>query len=231
MKSATLLDHVDHLIECRSILQHPFYVAWQRGKLTVYQLATYAQIYYAHVAAFPKYLQSAVDGANLPDVRTELDRNLTDELTNPKPHPELWLDFAESLGLDRKTVANKEPHPAAANIVDAFLKLCRQDSISALAALYAYESQQPDVARQKSNGLRLRYGIEDPKAHAYFEVHAEADIEHREGERKAIEHCHENGGSEEKLIAATGKALDAYWALLDGICQEAGIEIECQTIA
>lgn len=227
MNAIKIIEQLDQFIESRSILKHPFYVAWQRGELTVEQLATYAQIYYPHVAAFPKYLQSACDGADHPEVRSELERNLTDELSNPKPHPELWLDFAEGLGLDRTTVAEMKPHPAAANIVETFLQLCQRDSISALAALYAYESQQPEVAKQKSIGLRQFYGIYDPKAHAYFKVHAEADIEHRNGERKAIQLCLEAGSLEEDLLNAAEEALDAYWGLLDGICEKAGISIKC----
>lgn len=227
MNTDKVLEKLDQLIESRSILRHPFYIAWQKGELSWEQLATYARVYYPHVAAFPRYLKSACDIATDPEIGGELENNLIDEISNPKPHPELWLDFAESLGLDRTNVSRSTPHQAASTIVGTFDRLSKKESISALAALYAYESQQPEVSKQKSEGLRRHYGIDDQKTLAYFQVHAEADIEHRAGERRAIQRCLENGSSEEELLAATKEALDAYWGLLDGICEAAGIAVHC----
>ena len=227
MNTDKVLQNLDQLIESRSILKHPFYIAWQKGELSWEQLTTYARVYYPHVAAFPRYLKSAYEISADSVVRTELENNLVDEISDPKPHPELWLDFAESLGLDRTHVVRATRHPAASNIVQTFSGLSKKESISALAALYAYESQQPEVSRQKSDGLRRHYGIDDQKALAYFEVHAEADIEHRDGERKAIQRCLEQGSSEKTLFNAAEEALDAYWGLLDGICQEAEILVSC----
>jgi pyrroloquinoline-quinone synthase len=220
------LDSLDRLIQSRSILEHPFYVAWRRGELSRDQLATYARVYYPHVAAFPGYLRAALDVASAPIVRDELARNLADELSNPKPHPELWLDFAEDLGLDRAAVAGAEPRPAARRIVATFDRLARGESAGALAALYAYESQQPEVASQKADGLRRYYGVERAEALAYFEVHAVADREHRRGERRALEHALAGGTvSPDVVPEAAGEALDAYWGLLDGVCQDAAIPV------
>jgi pyrroloquinoline-quinone synthase len=223
MKTEATLDRLDQLIESRSILMHPFYVAWRNGELTGAQLATYAQAYYPHVAAFPGYLESAIESAGDEFVRIELDDNLEDELHNPKSHPELWLDFAEGLGLELDSVKNTALRPAAKNIVDTFDRLTGNGSGGALAALYAYESQQPEVSRQKSDGLQELYGVHDPETLAYFEVHAETDIEHRQGERQALERCLENGASAEQVLTSAAQALDAYWGLLDGICEEACI--------
>jgi len=219
------LDRLDQLIQSRSILCHPFYVAWQRGELTADQLATYAQVYYPHVASFPRYLEAAIDSADDPVIRAELERNLADERMVPKAHNELWLDFAEGLGLDRAKVATTAWHPAAEAIVHAFGRLTGDGSAGALAALYAYESQQPEVSQEKMAGLRRDYGVENPKGLAYFEVHAEADIHHREGERRALLRCLEDGASAQAVLESAGEALEAYWGLLDGVCAEAGISL------
>ncbi len=216
---------LDELIQSRSILAHPFYVAWQRGELTRAQLATYATVYYPHVAAFPGYLERAQSRAADPLVRAELAANLADELGDPAPHSELWLDFAEELGLDRTTVATAQPRPAAAAIVDTFNTRASGDTAGAVAALYAYESQQPEVSKQKLAGLRERYGVTAARALAYFEVHAEADVHHSKGERDVIMRCLADGASHESLLESAEGALDAYWALLDGICEEARIRM------
>ena len=223
MDRRNVLDTLDELVRERSILQHPFYVAWERGELTREQLATYARAYYPHVQAFPRYLEAAIAQADDPACRAELQRNLADERSNPKAHHELWLDFADVLGQDRHEIATAAPKPFAQATVDTFERLTRCNSASGLAALYAYESQQPEVSCRKMAGLREFYGLPDAQGLAYFEVHATADIDHRAGERNALARCLDDGASPEMVLGAAADALDAYWGLLDGICVEAGV--------
>ena len=224
--SHATLKTLDALIESRSILRHPFYVAWQRGELTREQLATYARVYWPHVAAFPAYLESAAQLTDDPVVRTTLEENLADERSNPRPHPELWLDFAKSLGQPAQDIAEARRHAAAERIVETFTRLTRTSTAAGVAALYAYEVQQPDVACQKRNGLREFYGVDDQNALAYFDVHAEADVAHSQGERAVLRRCLESGSSPAEVLDAATDALDAYWALLDGVCEEAAIAVD-----
>lgn len=221
MRSEEALRLLDQLIRNRSILQHPFYLAWQRGELTRNHLATYATVYYPHVAAFPGYLRNAIRCAVDSVTRDELQDNLADELTNPAPHPELWLDFAEATGADRATVKSCPPSPKTANTILSFDRLTAQDSASGLAALYAYESQQPAVAVEKIQGLRSFYGISSGEAVQYFTVHATADIKHCDAERVALGRCLETGTSTDEMMTAAEQSLDAYWNLLDGVCEAA----------
>jgi pyrroloquinoline-quinone synthase len=226
MNPSDVLCRLDDLIHSRSILGHPFYVAWQRGELTHEQVAIYASMYYAHVAAFPGYLEAVVERATDPVIRAELARNLADEL-GPQPHRELWLDFAEALGLDRIKVASDAPHVGTTAPIGTFERLTREETASALAALYSYESQQPEVSRQKMDGLRQHYGVRTCKALAYFDVHAAVDIQHCRGERDALARCLGAGASGDHLLQAASDGLQAYWQLLDGICEEAGIPAAC----
>jgi len=223
MSCSDVLRSVDDLISSRSILGHPFYVAWERGELTRDQLAVYARTYYPHVAAFPGHLEAAIERAYDPWVRAELGRNLMDETTHPKAHHELWLDFADELGLDRSTVQTETPRPAAAAAVVAFRRLTCGSTTGALGALYAYESQQPEVSQRKMEGLRRHYGVGSYKALAYFDVHATMDTQHRSAERESLARCVDAGANADALLRAVGSALDTYWGLLDGICDEVGI--------
>jgi len=154
MAPSEVLRRLDEIIRERSILEHPFYQAWEKGMLTTSQLATYARIYYAHVEAFPRYLESAITHAEDSHVRAELADNLADERGNPAPHDELWLDFAEGVGADRDEVKAAAPHAAATAMVSTFQELAQASLATGVAALYAYESQQPDVSRTKAHGLR-----------------------------------------------------------------------------
>ena len=226
MDSSAALRELDALIRERSILAHPFYRAWERGELTRDQLATYARIYYPHVRAFPSHLEAAIAHAHDEGTRAELGDNLADERGNPAPHDELWLDFAEGVGADRAHVVRAAPHHAAARIVSTFESLAGESLATGLAALYAYESQQPEVSRTKAEGLRTHYRVVDARTTAYFSVHEAADVRHRAGERAALAACLEAGVPAEAVHGAATRALDAYWGLLDGVCQEAGIDCE-----
>ena len=227
MNRSDVLQALDELVSERSILNHPFYVAWERGELTRPQLATYASVYYPHVHAFPRYLESAIAAADDSETRAELTRNLTDELTHPKPHHELWLDFAEALGLDRLHVASSPPHSSATAMMETFERLTSEDVTSGVTALYAYESQQPEVSDRKMVGLRKFYGVDSAKGLAYFDVHASADLHHRQGERDALSRCLDAGDSAERILSTATDALDAYWGLLDGVCAVSGITPSC----
>ena len=162
MNANATLAKLDTLIHNRDILCHPFYLAWEKGELNHNQLATYSRIYWPHVAAFPAYLESALAAASDPDDRETLKENLNDERSDPKPHTELWLDFAEGLGQRNQDLVEVEPHQSAVQMVDTFRQLA-QNTVTGVSALYAYESQQPEVSRQKLDGLRKHYGIENQK--------------------------------------------------------------------
>jgi pyrroloquinoline-quinone synthase len=222
------LDQLDALIKRRSILRHPFYLAWQRGELTREQLATYAEIYYPHVAEFPQYLRNTISCTTDETTRNELAQNLADELGNPAPHPELWLDFAESVDADREKLRSSAFSTRSPSIVTTFTSLTSRDSASGLAALYAYESQQPVVASEKLRGLREFYGITDEEAIRYFSVHATSDIGHCADERAAIAREVEHGVEVNRIMGAASDALDAYWGLLDEVCEKAGVT--CQLV-
>jgi pyrroloquinoline-quinone synthase len=220
--SNAVLDELDARIAAGSILGHPFYRRWSAGDLTRQDLATYARVYYPHVAAFPEYLETAAERAELPAVRAELLRNLREERTEPRPHAELWLRFAAAVGADPAAVLAAAPAAAARRTVDEFRRLCGNGTAAALAALYAYESQQPEVSATKIAGLREHYGVAGEEALAYFSVHAEADRRHRAGERRALAICLEAADCAGEVLAAGQAALGAYWNLLDGVTEEIG---------
>ena len=223
MNRFNTLEVLDEIIQSGSILTHPFYIAWERGELKRSQIATYATLYYRHVQAFPKYLESAIENTNNIHIRDELTQNLTDELSSPKAHHELWLDFAEELGLNRHDVVSMPAHSSAIAMDEVFDRLTKRDTSSALAALYSYEAQQPEVSNRKMSGLRKFYDLDSPKGLAYFKVHATTDLKHSQGERDALVQCLTGDGSVNQIISAATQALDAYWGLLDGVCNATGI--------
>jgi len=217
------LDELDSDIANKHLLKHQFYLAWTRGELSKEALADYAQQYYHHVAAFPTYLSAAHAKCDDQAVRKQLLMNLIDEEAGSPNHPELWKRFVNALGVEDIDVANTTKQPETKNLVETFRSVCRGASTAeALAALYAYESQIPEICESKIDGLKKHYGFGNPKHYEYFTVHVEADREHSAAERKMLEtHIHQRNFGFVK--ASVNRVLEALWEMLSGVCRRHAI--------
>jgi pyrroloquinoline-quinone synthase len=211
-----LLDRIDGLIDERHLLRHPFYTKWVAGTLPTEALQEYARQYYAFESSFPRFLSALHSRTDSPEVRQSLLDNLWDEEHGETNHPELWLRFAEGLGVTRDEVLGADRNQATSALVESYFTAAREAPVAAgIAALYAYERQVPAVAATKIDGLKARYGIEDERMLGFFEVHAHLDVEHADAERQAVATLGE--GHEAEVLATTESALDAWWAFLDAV--------------
>ena len=212
------LDEIDNDIAAKHLLKHPFYLAWTRGELTKAALTDYARQYYHHVAAFPTYLSAVHAKCDDQDTRKHLLNNLIDEETGSPNHPELWLQFAEALGVSAVEASNTAKEPETKNLIDTFRSVCRNEPTAVgLAALYAYESQIPAICESKIDGLKKHYGFTNPEHYHYFAVHIEADREHSATERKMLTRYVDKQNF--KCVKGSVKrVLDALWEMLSGVC-------------
>jgi pyrroloquinoline-quinone synthase len=219
----TWIDEIDAEVERQHLLTHPFYQSWTRGDLDRDALRDYARQYYHHVAAFPTYLSALHSHTTSAGARRHILANLIDEEAGRPNHPELWLCFAQELGLKADEVQQAELWPETQNLIGAFRAVCRDHpTADGLAALYAYESQIPAVAESKIEGLRRFYGIDSPDALGYFEVHIEADRIHAAVERNLLAaYVNETNGP--AVVRSVRKILDALWEMLSGVCRRHAI--------
>ena len=219
----TLAKRLDAVIEQHRLLSHPFYKAWTEGRLSREVLRRYAGQYFAQVSAFPRFVSSVHSRCPEISARKVLVENLVDEELHGTDHPELWMQFAEGLGASRDDVASQEPLPETRGMVDAFFQLAEGDWRDGLCALYAYESQIPEISRTKREGLAAFYGIEDAGAVEFFTVHEEADVWHRQVEREALGRVATAPHEQEKALAAAERCLDSLNRVLDGVMRENGL--------
>ncbi len=214
-----LLERLDAHVAARHTLDHPFYQAWNQGTLTREALQDYAAQYYHHVAAFPTYLSAVHSRTPDQETRRALLQNLMDEEAGSPNHPELWLQFAEGLGVSRGAIQNTPLQPETSALITTFQDICRnRPSTEGIAALYAYESQIPEVAHSKIAGLRRHYGITDETTLQYFAVHVEADEVHRADERRLLERNITDETEAQNALNAADRALEAVWNVLSGVC-------------
>jgi pyrroloquinoline-quinone synthase len=217
------LDAIDAQIAARHLLTHPFYLAWTRGQLSRAALGDYARQYYHHVAAFPTYLSAVHANCDDQPTRRQLLDNLIDEEAGTPNHPELWLQFAECLGVSKADARSTQKWNETKNLIETFRSICGKGSTAeGLAALYAYESQIPAVSESKIKGLVENYHITAPRDYEYFSVHVEADREHSAAERQMLsEYVTEENAA--PVSAAVHRILDALWEMLSGVCRRHAI--------
>jgi pyrroloquinoline-quinone synthase len=201
-----------------SMLKHPFYVAWTEGKLSKPVLAEYAKQYYAHVRAFPTYVSGVHSRCEDLAVRRQLLENLIEEERGDENHPELWLRFAEALGVDREAVKSAELLPATKASVKSLQSLTQsKDYRQGLAALLAYESQIPEVAKTKREGLKSFYGIADERAVSFFRIHESVDLLHEQVEMQILKDECQSPAAQDDAIASARESAKALWNFLDGV--------------
>ena len=209
----TFLTQLNKTLDRFHLLQHPFYLAWSCGHLNMSTLQTYAQEYYHHVAAFPRYI-SAIHSRceSLPD-RQILLGNLIEEEQGENNHPELWQRFTEGLGTNRNAPGSEPYYPATQKLVTGYFELTEKGYPEGLGALYAYERQTPAVSHSKIKGLQEFYGISDARTLEFFTVHEKEDEWHSDECAELINHLNPSDQARVQLGAEQGAHY--LWQFLD----------------
>jgi pyrroloquinoline-quinone synthase len=211
----TMVESLDALIQEHHLLQHPFFRAWSEGKLSKESLQLYAEQYYQHVRAFPENLKQLAGRAN-GLLAALVEENLAEELDPAVPHPMLWRQFAQSLGVSDAALDGARPLPGIAALLDTYDEVASQGTMAqAIASFYAYEAQVPEIATQKISGLRRFYDITEPRALAYFDVHEEADVRHRAAWRRWL--ASQDDADRFGVLCAAERSLKALWGALDAV--------------
>ena len=209
---------LDERIATRHLLDHPFYQRWTAGTLTSDELREYAAQYYHYALAFPTFLSAMHQQTEDIALRQLLLENLIEEERGPENHPELWLRFCESLGLDREVVKRGPANDATRALIATMKSLARDGALhEGLAALYAYESQIPAVAKAKIEGLAKNYGISGAREIAFFTVHMDADVVHSQTSRDLLRRLCDSDEKSHAAERACTRTLDALYGFLDSV--------------
>jgi pyrroloquinoline-quinone synthase len=189
-----LIDRIDEARTRWNVLDHPFYLRWERGELSREDLAYYAGEYRHAVVALAD--AAAVGGDS-------------EHAAEEAAHIDLWDDFAAAL----EAPLDREPSTETRECATAWRS---EDSLEARAVLYAVESGQPAISQTKLTGLVDHYGFTaGTKATEYFELHADRDHEHAAASAEVLRKAAPEAA--DRLVAAAEAALKGNWHLLDGV--------------
>ena len=199
------------------LLDHPFYQAWSDGKLSREHLSTYARDYFHHVAAFPTFLSALHSRLGDGSLRRAVLRNLAEEEIEGRAHTDMWLDFAEGVGLSSEQVRSSQPSEAVARLIErSYRSACHDAPAEVLAAFYAYASQVPRLSGEKARGLLRHYGA-NARTCGYFALHTYADVIHSQIWREELV-ClvTHNCKLADAALGSAERAACWLWQALDG---------------
>lgn len=183
--SSPFLDELKHEIATSqwSSVQHPLVQGVSKGTVPMQQIRGWAiqDSHYrrmVHRLATLRYLRCTD-----PEIQRRLAGVVAEEAegidTGSAGHYVLFHRFASAIGLTAEEVDNSEPMPGtAAHIYWAELILWTLPWPVAMAAQVAGEGQAPITSRMMATGLQAHYGLSADQV-AFFEVHTEADEDHR----------------------------------------------------
>ena len=205
------------------LLNHPFYKSWNEGKLTREIIKDYAEQYYQHVKAFPRYISATHSICEDIEKRKILLENLQDEENPNADHPKLWKNFALAMGADPDKIENVKREWFTNDMIENFFYQARKSYAEGLASLYTYERQIPEIAETKIRGLKKFYGVTSKEGLEFFEAHKAADVIHRKECEKLLDALTE----EEKEKAEKASVLTAryLWNFLSGMSTKHKLQV------
>ena len=205
------------------LLNHPFYKSWNDGKLTSEIIKDYAEQYYQHVKAFPRYISATHSICEDIEKRKILLENLQDEENPNGDHPKLWKNFAISVGANKNKIEKAKQESFTKRMIDNFFKQGRKSYAEGLASLYTYERQIPEIADTKIRGLKKYYGVRSKKGLEFFEAHKAADVLHRKACEKLLDGLSKKEQKKaEKAALSTAKFL---WNFLSGMVDKHSLRL------
>jgi pyrroloquinoline quinone (PQQ) biosynthesis protein C len=201
----SLSDALTNSLADRQLLSHPFYQRWEAGHLSREELRSYAEQYRYFETMLPAFLESLAEQLPEGTSRDAVRDNLRDE-TAPPSHLELFEMFATFYGARAVTIS-----PAMAELLTAYEVVLEHGSASALAGLWAYESQGAAIAKSKSEGLRAHYGVENDAA-TFWDAHWLVEGDHAAWTLDALGAL---DADDDELAQSARLIGDAWWSFLD----------------
>lgn len=163
-------------------INHPFVSAVCSGTATMEQIREWALQDYQFRRAVPRIAMLRYLACSDPEFSTRLFEVVEEETRGLLPgsagHPDMFVEFAEAIGLTRAELENATLRPAtAAHLYYAELIVHTLPWFVMMAAQMGAEGTFSPAAAALGQGFIKQYGMA-PESVRFFTVHVEADEEH-----------------------------------------------------
>jgi pyrroloquinoline quinone (PQQ) biosynthesis protein C len=200
----------------QGILQH----RWTREQIILGEVQHYLRvrtnpIFFGYIAV------NAVAAKDHGLMGTVLE-NFMEELSGPRTHVDVMLQFLEEGGISREAADRAEAAPGTTAAIEMIVGCCqRRSALEGVAMLSFVESQLggPDkVSAKVYRELTGHYKFSDRAAETY-RLHAEQDVGHGARQIDAIRRFAADAGTQEKVRRAVKLGLTAFSLEWDGHVQ------------
>ena len=163
-------------------VNHPFVRAVTTGTASLDQIRQWAIQDYQFRAAVPRIAMLRYLACTDPEIAARLYEVVEEETRGLLPgsvgHADMFLEFADALGIAREELANAPLRPAtAAHLYYAELIIHTQPWFVMMAAQLGAEATFPPAVAALGKGFISQYGM-SPESVRFFTVHVEADEDH-----------------------------------------------------
>ena len=219
----------DFLQECISFKQNQtprgrFLRGLVMGKLSSEQVRRWAKDFYYYVEpAIPNIAAWLASAPILPDRDTYklIARNLAGEMGYIKEaeHHDLYLQFCRGLDISRDELLDHTPLATtigAASVLGYYCRTSFEEGLGAFGLGVELEVPgRPNGAKVLYEGLRRHYGFDDQTLE-FWAIHVQAEEEHGDNARKALELCGQTREQQARIRRAFRFSVVSHTGLLDG---------------
>lgn len=208
-----------------SMVEHPWFQGILQHRWTRNQIILGEVQHYLRVRTNPIYFGYIAINAvaekqyGLMDVVLE---NFMEELSGPRTHVDIVLQFLEEGGISREEADWAEAAPGTMAAVEMIIGCCqRRSALEGLAMLAFVESQHgglDGVASKVYRELTNHYGF-SPRAAETYELHAEQDVRHGARQIELIRRYATDPEIQERVRGAVKLGVTAFTLEWDGHVQ------------
>ena len=188
------------------LLDHPYYRGWEEGTLQRQDLTSYAEQYRHFERCLPEVLSAGAAQMADGQPRRLVEANIEDELSNPRPHLDLFDEFASALG-----ALSPEPTEATGALVGLYRDAAARGPVPLLAVVASYEIQGAEIAATKAAALSQHYDL-DGAGIEFWTVHAAVEEQHADWTVGALESLQ---ASSTEVEDWANRSAQAWWQFLD----------------
>lgn len=200
----------------QGILQH----RWTRRQIIVGEVQHYLRVRTNPI--FFGYIAVNAVAEKLHGLMEVVLENFMEELSGPRTHVDIMLQFLVEGGISREEADRAEPAPGTLAAIEMIIGGCqRRSALEGVAMLSFVESQLggPDrVSARVFRELTGYYGFSRRAAETY-QLHAEQDVGHGQRQIEAIRRYATDAETQDKVRAAVKLGLTAFTLEWDGHVQ------------
>jgi len=211
---------LQHTLDERYHHRHPFNLRMHAGELSREEIRTWVRNRYYYQTRIPIKDGLILSKAQEPAFRRDWIRRIQDHDGNAEHDGglSLWLDLAQAVGLERRSVeALEDILPGVRAACDAYVEFVASHDLLESVAASLTELRAGALMRERAAAWETHYRWVEPAGLAYFRARTtQAPADAEEGLRFVLENAR-TAEDQDRCLAALERKCQILWNLLDAV--------------